>query len=126
MKHITFIALIISAFSLNYASAQADGDDILGVYENPDADRRMEIYKDGDKYFGKLVWLKDETTKAKVGDQVLKNLTFSKSKWSGSIYLPAQNRSFPATATMPDKDTLRISGKAGFTSRSKDWKRVTD
>lgn len=34
-------------------------DDILGKWVNPSGEGQVEIYKKGDKYNGKLVWIKD-------------------------------------------------------------------
>lgn len=37
----------------------ANADDILGVWYNGEKDAQVEIYKCGDKYCGKIVWLKE-------------------------------------------------------------------
>ncbi|MDJ1466319.1 DUF2147 domain-containing protein [Cytophagaceae bacterium DM2B3-1] len=123
---LSFLFLSLCTVLSNTASVQtANGDAIIGIYQNQDGDRKMEIYKQDNQYFGKLIWLKTQDGKAKAGDVVLKNLSYSSNQWKGKVYAPARNTDFPATIVMPDANTLQITAKAGFMSRSKDWKRVT-
>lgn len=51
---ITCIITIIAA-----TSSLAGGDDILGVWNNQEKDAKIEIYKCGGKYCGKVVWSKE-------------------------------------------------------------------
>ena len=37
----------------------ASPDDIVGVWDNQEKDAKIEIFKCGEKYCGKIVWLKD-------------------------------------------------------------------
>ena len=48
--------LILSAMTTSYA---AQSDDILGVWNNEEKDGKIEIYKCGGKYCGKIVWAKE-------------------------------------------------------------------
>jgi uncharacterized protein (DUF2147 family) len=48
-----FLAIIATTSS--YA---ASGEDILGVWNNQEKDAKIEINKCGEKYCGKIVWLK--------------------------------------------------------------------
>lgn len=54
----TCCALLVSIF----AFAQ-NADPILGKWQNPSGEGKIEIYKKGDKYFGKLYWIKDANKK---------------------------------------------------------------
>lgn len=108
------------------AQTTLKADDILGVYENETGERRMEIFRQNNQYFGKIV--SDESGSegpVKAGAIVLKGFTFAKNEWvNGTVYAPKQNRDFKATLTLVDTQTLRINAKYGIMSRSKDWKRV--
>ncbi len=54
------ILLVIMLLQMIAATAYAVGaDDILGVWNNQEKDAKIEIQKCGDKYCGKIVWLKD-------------------------------------------------------------------
>lgn len=41
------------------AQQTSDADAVLGKWLNEDKDARIEIYKEGNSYFGKIVWLKE-------------------------------------------------------------------
>ncbi len=69
MKRIIRNLFLFSAtfiFAASSVSAQEFGkDDILGIWLNEDEDAHIEVYKEGDLYFGKIIWLKfpiDEET----------------------------------------------------------------
>ncbi len=50
--------LVFTCFIVTTASARAMGpDDILGVWNTQERDAKIEIYKCGTKYCGKVVWL---------------------------------------------------------------------
>lgn len=57
MKRITILVGILLA-SLSACFAQK-GDDVKGIWLNDKGDAKVEIYKSGDRYFGKISWLKD-------------------------------------------------------------------
>jgi len=60
MRQIIFI--VFTSLILSAASAYAVGpDDILGVWNTEEKDAKIEIYKCGIKYCGKIVWLQEPT-----------------------------------------------------------------
>ena len=122
MKYSLFIILMLLPITLLFSATKAD--EIVGIWLNPDGNRKMEIYKEGDKYFGKIVWLKDSEEKAKVGDIVLKSFTFNGEEWEGEVHIAQKNRDLSGTIEMKDSNTISISASVGFISRSKEWKRV--
>ena len=122
MKYSLFIFLVLLPITSLFSAPKAN--DIIGIWLNPDGNRKMEIYKEGDKYFGKIVWLKDSEDKAKVGDIVLKNFSFNGEEWEGDIYIAQKKRDLFGTIEMDDSNTINISASVGLISRSKKWKRV--
>jgi uncharacterized protein (DUF2147 family) len=48
--------LFTSLFGASFA--QNSGDDILGVWWNPEMTSRVEVYKENGLYYGKIIWLK--------------------------------------------------------------------
>ena len=54
MRRLFLILLMISNFAL---AKEWKADDILGIWWTPEKDGRIEIYKENDKYFGKIIWL---------------------------------------------------------------------
>ena len=59
-----FTILVLSLFSLTSSSLLAqsgkcESDQILGYWFTGEKKAKIEIFKYGDKYYGKIVWLKD-------------------------------------------------------------------
>ena len=51
--------LTLILFSLiSVAFAQTTGDEILGIWWNPEKTSRVEVYKQNGLYHGKIIWLK--------------------------------------------------------------------
>lgn len=107
-----------------FAQSVNKADAVLGIFQSPEGDRKIEIYKDNNQYVGKLVAITAANGKAKVGTIILKGFTYSKGTWQGKVCLPARNAEYPATLTLPDAATLTIKVKAGFLSQAKNWARI--
>lgn len=140
-KSSLFILLV--AFSLS-AFAQKK-DDILGRWLNPSGEGQIEIYKRGDKFFGKLAWIKepnDERGKPKtdeknpteslrnkplLGLEILKNFVFDDGKWiDGTIYDPKSGKTYSCKISLKDANQLSIRGFIGVSliGRTEVFKRV--
>ena len=62
MRNLTVILALMGFLASPFLSVQAQevqADDILGMWLNEDKDAHVDIYKEGDKFYGKVVWLKD-------------------------------------------------------------------
>ncbi|MGX5691073.1 DUF2147 domain-containing protein [Arcticibacter tournemirensis] len=125
MKKFKMTTLIVGMLFLAKGLSAQTADAVLGVFENAEGSRKMEIYKENNQYFGKIVWQSTTKGKVKAGTVLLKGFTYENGKWNGKLYVPARDNDYPAALTLPDSNTLRITVKAGFTSRDKDWKRIT-
>ena len=120
-------------------------DDILGKWVNPSGEGQIEIYKKGEKYFGKLAWIKepnDESGKPKtdvknpnaslrskplLGLEILKDFVFEDKKWTdGNIYDPKTGKTYSCNITLKENGQLNIRGYIGISliGRSESWKRV--
>lgn len=131
--------------AVGVASAFAQSkDDILGKWLNSSGEGQVEIYKKGDKYFGRLAWLKnpnDANGKPKTdsknpeaslrnrplqGLEILKNFEFDDDEWNeGKIYDPKSGKTYSCIMTMKN-GALNIRGYIGISliGRSETWKRV--
>lgn len=142
MKKIIFLPLV---FLFNIVFAQ-NTDDILGNWLNQDNDAKIEIYKEGNSFFGKLIWLKEPNEKdgsPKIDDKnpdenlrnrnlqglvIVKNLKFDKKdkEWSGGkIYDPKSGKTYKCFAKI-DGENLNLRGYIGFSfiGRTATWSRV--
>lgn len=148
MKTARFIiALFTLAFSATGVFAQ-EADQLIGVWEPSHGKARVKIEKIGEKYYGKIVWLKepnDETTGEPKTDRnnpdaalrenklrgyrILKDFTYKgEGEYSdGTIYDPENGNTYSATIKMTDENTLDIRGYIGVSAfgRTDVWKRLS-
>src|SRR5690606_34905985 len=130
----TCCALLVSIF----AFAQ-NADPILGKWQNPSGEGKIEIYKKGDKYIGKLYWIKDANKKdqknpdAKLrnrkiqGLEILSGFTRDGQNYSGGqIYDPKSGKTYSCKMTVKGPDKLDIRGYLGVSllGRTETWKRI--
>lgn len=130
----TFCALIMT-ISLYAQSA----DPIVGKWQNPSGEGKIEIYKKNDKFYGKLFWVKDadkkdvnnpkENLRSRriQGLEILTNFTKSgKSYEDGQIYDPKSGKTYSCKMTLKGTNQLDIRGYVGvsFLGRTETWKRI--
>ena len=147
MKRLSYsIFIIIVALAPLSLLAQSEADAILGVWESGSGKARIKIDRAGDKFNGRIVWLRepkdeagnpkvdknnpDETlrTKPLLGYSMLKDFEFAGEKvWEkGTIYDPESGSTYSCTITMTDENTLDVRGFIGVSlfGRTDVWKRV--
>ena len=131
---------------LTTASAQDNGDQLIGLWEPSNGKARVKVEKIGSKYYGKIVWLREpkdpQTKQPKVdkhnpdesmrsvplkGYRMLKDFVFKSSEWTdGSIYDPESGSTYSCVIKIKDENTLDIRGYVGVKAlgRTDVWKRV--
>lgn len=148
MKKAGFVlALFIALFAVSSAIAQ-EADQLVGVWEPSHGKARVKIEKIGEKYYGKIVWLKepnDETTGEPKTDKnnpdealrenklrgyrILKDFTYKGDGEyaDGTIYDPENGNTYSCTIKMTDENTLDIRGYIGVSAfgRTDVWKRLS-
>ncbi len=146
-KTILIAALSAMLFAFTTVKNDADGDRLTGIWEPSNGKVKVKIDKIGDKYYGKIVWLKEpidpKTGSPKVdknnpdenlrntplkGYRILKDFTYSgDDEWSeGTIYDPENGSTYSCTIKMSDENTLDIRGYIGISAlgRTDVWKRL--
>lgn len=144
MKTLAMVAVML-VVGLS-AHAQKKADDILGVWWNAEKTSKIEVYKTGDKYFGKIIHLEepnDEKGKPKIdkdnpdaklrnrpllGMVILKNLEHDGGGEfeDGEIYDPKSGKTYSANAKLVGKDKLDLRGYVGISliGRTSSWTRA--
>ena len=145
--HRIFIVYFLLTGLLVKGQDKANGDDLLGIWLTGSKNGKVEIYKKGDVYQGKIVWLQEPndpaTGKAKTDVKHpdksmhqrpligLVNLWGFKYKgehsWeNGHIYDPKNGKEYKCVITMKDKNTLDVRGYIGITliGRTDIWTRT--
>lgn len=134
MKRI--LVLLIALFTSNALIAQKDADQIIGKWQTGTGNAHVEIYKNGNQYQGKIVWLNEpidpETKKPKTDtkhpNKELHNRPImglinlwgfhfneQEGNWQGGhIYDPKNGKEYKCNMTLKDKNTLNVRGYIGF------------
>jgi uncharacterized protein (DUF2147 family) len=140
------IPILSCLFCLNgFVLANTNPDDIVGVWLNADGRGQIQIYKQGNTYFGKIVWIKeandekgnpkldehnpDKALKSKplLGSMVLRNFSYDGGEWNGGrIYDPQNGKDYKCYLKLKDFRTLGVRGYIGFSllGRTEVWTRV--
>jgi uncharacterized protein (DUF2147 family) len=142
----TFALIISLLLPLGIFSQESEGDRILGLWQTGSGKGRIQVTRYGDKYGGKLVWLRepnDASGKPKLDD---KNPDESKRRnpklglnnllgftyegdgkyENGTIYDPENGKTYKCVMELVDNNTLKVRGYIGFTliGRTDVWTRV--
>ena len=138
--------IILSIILMAAPFAAAFAQDVIGKWKLEDGSAIVEVYKDGDSYNGKIVWLKNPTeadgspavdennpdkslrSRQLIGLNMLSGLkATAKSDYSGgSIYDPGNGKTYNCSMKV-EGDVLKVRGsldKKGLLGRTMDWFRV--
>ena len=125
--------------------AAAFAQDVVGRWKLDDGSAIVEVYKSGDSFNGKIVWLQDPTepdgtpavdnnnpdpklrSRQLIGLNMLSGLKKTGSEYTGgSIYDPGNGKTYNCSMKV-EGDVLKVRGsldKRGLIGRTMDWFRV--
>jgi uncharacterized protein (DUF2147 family) len=137
---LSFLSTALFLFAQNKAS------DVMGIWLTPgDNAAKIEIYKVGDKFYGKIVWMQNPNINGKpkldsnnpnsskrniprLGLEIMKGFTFNGSdEWkNGDIYDPQSGKTYSGYMYLKDRNTLKLRGYVGFSflGRTETWTRT--
>jgi uncharacterized protein (DUF2147 family) len=138
------LVILLLCTTITWAMAQK-ADDVLGVWKNGEGTGMVQVYKKGDKYFGRVVWLKipnnpDGTPRTDVnnpdeklrkrplkGLENLREFVYAGNNvWdSGRVYDPKTGNDYSCEMKLIDANTLEVRGYIGVSlfGRTDVWKR---
>ncbi len=150
MKQTKFLALILTGLLLSMKlSAQThNANDVLGIWYNEEKDAKIEMFKEGNKYFGRIIWLEEpidpETGKPKLDDEnpdeelqqrpvmgllLVKDFVFDGDDvWDdGEIYDPKSGNTYSCYMKLESENKLKVRGFIGISwiGRTTYWTRTT-
>ncbi|TCN60135.1 DUF2147 domain-containing protein [Flavobacterium circumlabens] len=121
-----FTAALFMAVSF-YAHSQ----DLTGIWLTKNGISKIEIYKAKDGlYYGKLIWTKDQSEKAKKfhGELILTGLKQESAiAYEGKAHDPEQDKTYSCTIKVKDANQLDLRGYIGISliGRTERWIRVS-
>lgn len=146
MKKLLVIVYSCLFFIQTQAQNKSEANKILGLWQTGSGKGRIQISAYGDKFGGKLVWLKepldekgnpkmdiknpDEAKRKnpKIGINNLLGFTYEgKGKYeNGTIYDPENGKIYKCVMTLENDSILKVRGYIGITmvGRTDVWKRI--
>lgn len=140
------MVLVVSTGFISTTYNTEEGDKLMGVWEPSHGKARVKINKVGNKYFGKIVWLREPTypdgskkvdknnpdnkmhSTPLLGYSILKDFEFSgKNTWSnGTIYDPENGSTYNCTIKLTNDNTIEVRGYIGVSAigRTDTWTRM--
>lgn len=137
------LALLNSSFSIPFSTGST-ADDVTGVWLNASGKGKVQVYREGGKYFGKIVWLREPLTEKGlpkkdamnpsvalksqplVGLVILREFVFREGEWTdGRIYDPENGKEYKCYLKMKNPNTLLLRGYIGISliGRTEVWTR---
>ncbi len=140
-----FFGLLLVSLIVTGPVFAAEADTVIGEWYTKDSKALVQIYKQGDVYNGKIVWLKepknedgsakldtnnpDEAQRGQpiIGLNLVKGFTYKgKNKWAdGTIYDPDNGKTYKCKMNLSDNGTLKVRGFIGVAliGRTQVWTR---
>ena len=145
-QRIASLILIASLVSF-VAHSQNKADDITGTWLTGGKEpAKIQVYKAGEKFYGKIIWLKNPTENGKqrvdannpdeikrsnsiIGLLMLTGFKFDgDDEWKGGdIYDPESGKTYSSYMYLKDMNTLQVRGYIGVSllGRTETWKRTS-
>jgi len=124
--------LFLSLFA--FTELAANGDDLVGIWKPSNGRSILKVEKIGNKYYGRVVWLKEPTNEdgsprtdinnpdeslqstPLKGYRILKDLSYDEKEkvWTGgTIYDPNNGSTYNCTIEKKDDSTIEVRGYIG-------------
>lgn len=133
------VVLLLMTFS-SFAYGQ-NPDDILGEWYTTEKDAKIEIFKDQNKYHGRIIWMdepeidgkpvldennsdKSKRNRPILGMKLLEDFKFNDGKWEDdTIYDPRNGKNYSCTLRKKNDQTLEVRGYVGVSliGRTVEW-----
>jgi uncharacterized protein (DUF2147 family) len=143
----TFLLSFLTSIVLHTGVYSPKADAIVGVWMTEEKESKIEIYKKGNAYYGKIIWLKEPKTAAGktktdinnpdaskrdqpiLGLNLLSGLKWdaSESEWNeGEVYDPKSGKTYSIFAKLQGEKQLYLKGYIGISliGSSTVWTRV--
>ncbi len=105
MKKLIFILLFL-------ATKQSIGQTnaIEGNWLTVDGERKINVFKKDNKFFGKIIWVKDKTKNSEIGKLVITDLEESESNYDGGTFImPSDKHSANCSAKVKSGNVLQVT-----------------
>jgi len=135
--------LMLPFLILTFSASGQHHNQITGKWLSEGGDSQIEIFQKSNKYFGKIIWLREPNQpngKPKVdknnsnselreipilGLEIISSLEYDGEKWvNGKIYSPKEGQTVNCSKLLLDESTLKVTVSKFLFSTTKIWKRL--
>lgn len=131
-----------------FCTSQSAQDKIIGKWLTSDNRAHIQIFKDGEKYYGKIVWIKDPNdpatgkpwldkgnpdrtlrTRPVMGLVMLNNFVYDKDEGEfkgGTLYDSRKGETYKGKMWLSDTNTLKMRGYVWIFYQTEKWTRVIE
>jgi uncharacterized protein (DUF2147 family) len=146
MQNKVFTIFTVFILSFGVSKSQTKADDITGIWLTAGKEpAKIQIYKIGEKFYGKITWLKNpadngkpkvdgnNSDKSKRSNPIMGMVLLSGFKFDGDdewkdgdMYDPESGKTYNSYLYLKDKNTLKIRGYVGISlfGRTETWTRT--
>lgn len=146
MKNAATSSIVFATLFSFTSYSQNNADDIVGIWVTSGKEpAKIQIYRSGEKYYGKVIWLESPAANGKprvdgnnpvkakrsspvVGLVILTGFTFNgKDEWrGGDIYDPESGKTYSSYMYLKNRNTLKVRGFLGMAlfGRTETWTRA--
>ena len=101
------IALTILLLVVKFGIGQTNA--IEGNWLTNDGERKINVYKKDNKFFGKITWVKDQNKNSEVGKVVIMNLEIDGESYeNGTFLMPSDKHSASCSAKIKSGNVLQV------------------
>jgi len=123
------ISFVLFAGAVRAQTGNSEADAILGEWLTAEGKARVLVFKNGDTYAGKIIWLKEPEKNGKavvddknpdeklrdrpvLGMEIVYEFTYDEDNvWTdGKVYDPESGNEYKAKITLLDEKTLKLRG----------------
>lgn len=149
LKSTIYVFLFVFLYSSVYAQSTKKADDVIGLWFTEQGKSLVKVYKENDKYYGKIIWLKTplneegtekldkENPDKKLKTRPIKGLIFmldfnfeeKDGEWAnGKVYDPESGKTYSGILKMPNIDIIELRGFIGISliGRTSTWVRKAE
>ncbi len=135
---LTYLAVLLSISIISLG--QNNGNAIIGQWSSANKDTKFEIFKQNDKYYGKIIWgtgaetkdiknpIAQLRTREIIGMVMLNDFVFDgRDSWSkGTIYDPREGKTYSCKLTLKSPNKLNVRGFLGIAlfGRTEIWTKI--
>ncbi len=121
---IGFMALLLSELCYAEQNAEKSREILDGLWRNQDQPVWIKITQDENR-LGGIVHKADNNPDA-IGRTILRDLSRQGDTWQGEIFVARLGEFKKASLELLDENTLEVTVKLGFMSRSAQWRRIME